>query len=158
MSSYRDGSGSDKQNIKRRRFEEMRRENAMVITQYVYPAQFVNEDNGTVSVFFPDLDGCYTYDTTIEGAARMAKEALEGHIETLLERNITLPNPTNIKNVKVSDGCVMLVVADVENMGKENAPVKKTLSIPKWLDREATKAHLNFSGVLKEALIEKLAE
>ena len=33
---------------------------------------------------------------------------------------------------------------------------KKTLTIPKWLDREATRAHLNFSGILQEALKERL--
>jgi len=129
----------------------------MKAMQYVYPAQFVNEDNGSVSVFFPDLEGCHTYDDTIEGAMLMAKEALEGFIEVVfLETGKTLPAPSNIKDVKIDNGCVMLVVADVENMSKENVPVKKTLTIPKWLDREATKAHLNFSGVLKEALIERL--
>jgi len=41
-------------------------------------------------------------------------------------------------------------------MGRENKPVKKTLTIPKWLDREATKSHINFSRVLQEALKERL--
>jgi len=128
----------------------------MKYKQYVYPAQFVNEDNGTTSVYFPDLEGCHTYDDTIEGALIMAKDALEGYIEVLLEMNKPLPKPSNLKDITADNGCVMLVVADVENMEKENAPVKKTLTIPKWLDREATKAHLNFSGILREALIEKL--
>ena len=123
---------------------------------YVYPAQFVNEENGTISVYFPDLEGCYTYDDTMEGAILMAKEALEGYIEVLLEIDKTLPKPSEISDVKIENGFVMLVVADVNNMAKENIPVKKTLTIPKWLDREATKAHFNFSSVLKEALIDKL--
>jgi len=67
-----------------------------------------------------------------------------------------LPKPSNIKEITVDDGFVMMVVADVLNMPEENRPVKKTLSIPKWLDREATNAHLNFSGVLRDALIEQL--
>jgi predicted RNase H-like HicB family nuclease len=124
--------------------------------QYVYPAQFVNEENGTISVFFPDFEGCQTYDDTMEGAALMAKEALEGYIDVLLELGKTLPKASSIKDVCVDNGFVMMVVADAGNMQEENKPVKKTLSIPKWLDREATNAHLNFSGVLKEALIERL--
>jgi predicted RNase H-like HicB family nuclease len=124
--------------------------------QYVYPAQFENEDNGTVSVYFPDLDGCQTYDETVEGAALMAKDALEGFIEILLEMGKPLPEPSKIKDVNSDNGMVMMVVADTVNMIKENKPVKKTLSIPKWLDREATKAHINFSGVLQEALKQKL--
>jgi len=87
-------------------------------TKYVYPAQFINEDNGTVSVFFPDLDGCYSYDDTIESATIMAKDALEGYIETLLEMQKPLPSPTNIADIKVNDGCVMLVVADIKNMNE----------------------------------------
>jgi predicted RNase H-like HicB family nuclease len=126
--------------------------------QYVYPAQFVTESNGSITVFFPDLEGCQTYDDTLEGAAIMAKKALEGYIDVILDMGKTLPKPSSIGDVAVDNGCVMLVIADAENMGKENAPVKKTLSIPKWLDREATKAHLSFSGVLKEALIERLSE
>ena len=125
---------------------------------YVYPAQFINEDNGTVSVFFPDLDGCYSYDNTIEGAIIMAKDALEGYIETLLEMNRKIPAPTNITDIKVNNGCVMLVVADIENMKTQTRYIKKTLSIPRWLNEAAENAHLNFSGVLQEALKEKLTE
>ena len=128
----------------------------MKITQYIYPAQFINEDNGTISVYFPNLEGCHTYDDTIEGAMLMAKDALEGFIEVLLEMGEEIPKPSDMKDIAAENGIVMLVIADVENMAKENAPVKKTLTIPKWLDRKATKAHLNFSGVLKEALIERL--
>lgn len=124
--------------------------------QYVYPARFVDEDNGTISVFFPDLEGCHTYDDTMEGAALMAKDALEGYIEVILELGKDLPNPSNVKDIVIDNGFVMMVVADVANMPEESQPVKKTLSIPKWLDREATNARLNFSGILKDALIEHL--
>ena len=94
--------------------------------QYVYPAQFVNEDNGTTSVFFPDLDGCHTYDSTLEGAALMAKDALEGWVETMLEIGEPLPSPSKINEITVGDGCVMLVVADVKNIKSPNLYVKRT--------------------------------
>ena len=128
----------------------------MRMKQYVYPAQFIKEDNGSISVFFPDLDGCQTYDETMEGAMLMAKNALEGYIDTYIDLNKTIPEPSDLKDVSTDDGVVMLVVADIRNMTKENKPVKKTLTIPKWLDREATKANLSFSGILQEALKERL--
>lgn len=81
---------------------------------------------------------------------------MEGYIDVLLETGKVLSKPSNILDIAVDNGFVMMVVADVGNMVEENKPVKKTLTIPKWLDREATNAHLNFSGVLKEALIERL--
>jgi len=128
----------------------------MKAKQYVYPAQFINEDNGTISVYFPDLEGCHTYDNTIEGATLMAKDALEGYIEVAFELGKELPAPSRLNDVTVENGFTMMVVADVVNMPHENKSVKKTLSIPMWLDREATKARLNFSGILKDALIEHL--
>jgi len=128
----------------------------MKTKKYAYPAQFINEENGTVSVYFPDLEGCCTYDDTIDGAAIMAKEALELYIEVALEKDEKLPTPSAVNDITAKNGSVMVVIADVINIPQENIPVKKTLTIPKWLDREASKAHLNFSGVLREALIEKL--
>jgi len=107
--------------------------------QYVYPAQFIYEDNGSISVYFPDLEGCQTYDDTINGATIMAKDALEGFIGVLLEMGKPLPEPSDIKDIAVDDGLVMMVVADVVNIQEENKPVKKILSIPKWLDREANR-------------------
>ena len=124
--------------------------------QYVYPAQFINEDNGSITVLFPDLNGCQTYDETIEGAVIMAKDALESYIDIHIDLGKSLPTPSNLNDIKINNGVVMLVVADVKNMIKESKSVKKTLTIPKWLEREAPKANINFSGVLQEALKERL--
>ena len=124
--------------------------------QYAFPARFIDEENGAITVYFPDLDGCQTYDDTIAGAAIMAKEALEGYISVLMDLGQELPPPSNIDDLLQEKGLIMMVVADIKGIDDENKPVKKTLSIPKWLDREATSAHINFSGVLKEALIERL--
>ena len=84
--------------------------------QYVYPAKFVNEDNGTISVFFPDLEGCHTCDDTMEGAALMAKDALEGYIEVVFELGKELPKPSSVQDIAINNGFVMMVVADVANM------------------------------------------
>ena len=129
----------------------------MAKIKYAYPAQFVNEDNGTVSVYFPDLDGCYTYDDTIEGAAVMAKEALELYIDVALEEGGRLPKPSLLKDLKNIEGSVMIVIADLENMKKQNKAVNKTVTLPYWLNVAAEKEHINFSGVLQEALKERLA-
>jgi hypothetical protein len=36
--------------------------------------------------------------------------------------------------------------------------VKKTLTIPSWLNRAAERKNVNFSATLKDALIKKLVE
>ena len=127
-----------------------------MLKQYVYPARFINEDNGSISVYFPDLDGCHTYDSTLEGAALMAKGALEDWIETMLEIGQPISPPSKLEDVAADNGCVMLVIADTRNIKTQTRFVKKTLSIPYWLNVAAENEHINFSGVLQEALKERL--
>ena len=126
-----------------------------MITKIVYPAVFQKEETGYF-VSFPDIQPCYTEGKTLEEAVIMAKDVLESRIEVALESGEDLPSPSEIESLK-SD-IVMLIVADVENIKSQTRYVKKTLSIPKWLNIAAEKAHINFSGVLQEALKERLAE
>jgi len=81
--------------------------------QYAYPAQFIKETNGTFTVYFPDLEGCQTYDDTLEGAAIMAKQALEGYIEVLIEEGGELPLPSKYSDISPKSEYVMMVVADL---------------------------------------------
>ena len=43
------------------------------------------------------------------------------------------------------------------DLARQTKSVKKTLTIPYWLNEKALEAKLNFSAVLQEALLEKLA-
>lgn len=123
-------------------------------TKYVYPAVFSKEENGYF-VKFPDINPCYTEGATLEEAVIMAKDVLESRIEVALERGELLPTPSDIDAL---DGDkVMLIVGDVENIKSQTRFVKKTLSIPYWLNAAAEQQHINFSGVLQEALKERLA-
>lgn len=123
-------------------------------TKYAYPAVFLKEENGYF-VSFPDIQPCYTEGGSLEEAVIMAKDVLESRIEVALERGDSLPIPSNLDELKGDK--VMLVVADVENIKSQNRFVKKTLSIPHWLNVAAEKEHINFSGVLQDALKERLA-
>jgi len=123
-------------------------------TKYVYPAIFEKEKKGYF-VKFPDIQPCYTEGSTLEEAAIMAKDVLESRIEVALEHGEKLPVPSEIDTIKGSR--VMLVVADIENIKSQTRFVRKTLSIPYWLNVVAEKEHLNFSGILQEALKKRLA-
>ena len=123
-------------------------------TKYAYPAIFTKEDNGYF-VKFPDIQPCYTEGETLEEAVIMAKDVLESRIEVALERDETLPAPSDIDSL--NGDRVMLIVGDVENIKSQTRYVKKTLSIPYWLNAAAEKEHINFSGVLQEALKERLS-
>jgi len=123
-------------------------------TKYAYPAIFKKEEKGYF-VTFPDIQPCYTEGKTLEEAVIRAKDVLESRIEVALERNETLPAPSDTDTL--SGDKIMLIVADVENIKSQTRFVRKTLSIPYWLNVAAEKEQINFSGVLQEALKERLA-
>jgi len=124
-------------------------------TKYAYPAVFEKED-GKYFVNFPDIQPCYTEGNTLEEAVIRAKDVLESRIEVAFERNEQLPHPSDIDSI--TGARVMLIVADIENIKSQTRYVKKTLSIPYWLNAAAEKEHINFSRVLQEALKERLVD
>lgn len=122
-----------------------------------YPAVF-HEEDGSVWAEFPDLEGCQTYGDTIEECVKEANEALGLYAESLIERGMKLPRPTKIRDINIDDenSFVMAVYCDLNNYMKDSKAVKKTLTIPQWLNDRAVKSNINFSETLQNALIEKI--
>ncbi|MEG0899560.1 MAG: type II toxin-antitoxin system HicB family antitoxin [Oscillospiraceae bacterium] len=130
-----------------------------------YPACFYKENNGGYSVIFPDLNHLATCGDDLEEAFIMAIDCLAGHIYYLKKNNEVLPKPTDIKKVDMEneyqdfqEAFVNIVAVDVEEYAKKHfeSSVKKTLTIPTWLNDMAMEKNINFSGLLQEALKEKL--
>ncbi|MFD2692380.1 hypothetical protein [Sporolactobacillus shoreicorticis] len=70
-----------------------------------------------------------------------------------------IPAPSNPSNIKaLSEGFVVLVEAwtDIVRDEAENKAIKKTLTIPKWLNDEAEKNKINFSQLLQFTIKEQL--
>ena len=122
-----------------------------------YPAVF-HEEDGSVWAEFPDLEGCQTYGDTIEECVKETNEALGLYAESLIERGMKLPRPTKIRDINIDDenSFVMAVYCDLNNYMKDSKAVKKTLTIPQWLNDRAVKSNINFSETLQNALIEKI--
>lgn len=117
-----------------------------------YPVVFHPEEVG-YSVSVPDLEGCFTQGDTMNEAVAMAQDA----IGLMLEDYKVYPKPSCPADIQTEPGdFIVMVQFDEEAYNKQFKPVKKTLSIPSWLNDAAEEAHLNFSGVLQEALKEKL--
>ena len=128
------------------------------MAKYIYPAIFTKEENDYI-VNFPDVQGCYTQGKTIAEAMEMAVDALCLMLYGYEEDGIKIPEPSEISKLKVDEkSFTSLVTCDTNFYKKfyDNKAVKKTLSIPNWLNKEAEAAHINFSSVLKEALIKRL--
>lgn len=129
--------------------------------KYAYPACFYQEDDGRFSVEFADFE-LATFGDDLADAIYMAADAAAGRILSMLNDGEKLPQPSNIKKIKPEDssGFVSMVYIDLEKQkaNYDESPVKKTLTIPSWLNKAAEKKNVNFSSTLKEALIEKIAQ
>lgn len=121
---------------------------------FVYPAIFHHEDD-SYWVEFPDLEGCHTYGSTVNETMEAAQEALSGYLLTLLEQGRSIAAPSDMSELSAPDGFCTLVSCDI-NQYKDTKAVKKTLSIPAWLNERAVAMGINFSQVLQEALLSKI--
>lgn len=126
------------------------------MAKYVYPAVFTDEGNG-YSVFFRDLEGCYTCGDTLEEAIEMAEDALSFTLYDYEKEGKAIPRPVGNYELGKKD-FINYIRCDTEEYHRmnNNKAIKKTLSIPEWLNEKAMAAGLNFSQVLQEALKEKL--
>lgn len=122
--------------------------------RYVYPAVFKPED-GLYNVTFPDLPDCYTCGDDLTDALFMAQDILADVLADREEQNEPVPKPSVISAVSVPVGCtVALVTADTDAWRRTHSgkAVKKTLTIPQWMDTAAQVRGINFSQVLQDAL------
>ena len=124
--------------------------------KFVYPAIFTEED-GSYIVEFPDLEGCQTFADSIPEAVEYAEEALSGYLLSLLEAEQIPQKATDIRKIKTDVGFVSLISCELD-VYKETKAVKKTLSIPAWLNNLAIESGVNFSEALRESLMTKLAK
>jgi predicted RNase H-like HicB family nuclease len=125
--------------------------------KYIYPACFYEEENGQYSVIFPDFNGA-TFGNNKEDAYNMAVDYLGGIIVDMQDDKEKLPIPSDIRNINANEqpnGFVTLVAVDAEQY-RLTKSVKKTLTIPVYLDKAAIEQKINFSKLLQEALKQRL--
>lgn len=134
----------------------------------VYPACFFKEENG-YSVIFPDLNWLATCGDTQEQAMEMAVDCLAGYLFMCKREQEAVPEASAVESVDIKavaeelelaakDCFVNMVSVDMEEYAKKHfeKAVKKTLTIPAWLNKAALEKNINFSQVLQEALIQKI--
>ena len=125
---------------------------------YSFPAILYYDDDG-ISIEFPDLPGCLPCAHSTEEAIKNAKEALGLHLWGMEKDNDKIPTPTDIKDMKLEDKSIPLLVEVFMPPIRDrinNKVVKKTLTIPQWLNAEAERHGVNFSQILQNGLKEYL--
>ncbi len=123
-----------------------------------YPAIFQKEDVG-YSVWLNDVSGCISQGDTFQEAVENIKDALGLCLEAAADEHSTLPEPSSPENVELEPGQFTAII-EFDKLAylkkHDKKAVKKTLSIPNWLNVAAEEQHINFSAVLQSALMEKL--
>lgn len=128
----------------------------------VYPACMYEEDDGSYSVEVPDLKGCCTQGNTLQESLEMAQDAALGWILTSIEDDEEIPQASKIEDIKLENerGFKTLLLLDIDQYTQKygsKQSVKKTLTIPSWLNKRAEKIGVNFSQTLQDALLSKIA-
>ena len=122
---------------------------------YVYPAIFYEEE-GKISVIFPDLGNLATFGDNIADAMRMAVDVCGQYLFTALRDGAILKDLE--MEFSADNAFVNMVLVDMTEYARQHSDkaVKKTLSIPMWLNTLCEEKSINFSKVLQEALLSKI--
>ncbi len=122
--------------------------------KYVYTAVFTDTGEG-YSVAIPDLPGCITGGDNLADAMTMVADAGAMWLWDAENKNELIPKASAFEKIPVAEKEVKsLVLLDTDEYRRANdsRAVKKTLTIPNWLNTKAEKAGINFSQVLQEGL------
>ncbi|EET60406.1 toxin-antitoxin system, antitoxin component, HicB family [Marvinbryantia formatexigens DSM 14469] len=124
-----------------------------------YPALFHEAEEGGFWVEFPDIPECLTQGDDMQQAYEMAVEALGFSLASMEDGGETVPDASSPQDIQTEDGAFLVVIEfDMAEYRRKHCSraVKKTLSIPEWLNDIAIRQNINFSQVLQEALMEKV--
>ena len=128
------------------------------MAKYIYPAVFKKEE-GILVVSFPDFESCYTQGDDLQDAYEMAADVLCLTLYRMEENDAPIPVPSEIKKIKTNkDEFVSFISCDTIEYRQyyDNRAVKKTLTIPAWLNTMSEREGINFSAVLQKALKQEL--
>ena len=129
------------------------------MNKFFYPAIFHVAEEGGFWITFPDLPECMTQGDNMQEAYEMAVDALGLALVSREQEKLEIPTASELSNISIEkdEYCVLIEFDMLAYKKRTNSKaVKKTLSIPEWLNEAATAAGVNFSQVLQEALMQKI--
>ena len=135
--------------------------------RYAYPVIFTQTEDkkDTVLIEVPDLD-ILTEGYGMADAIEMARDAIGLTGISLEDKGIVIPTPRRMQDIDLSgsqfgdEGKTIVSYVDIDfkiyRDRVDNKTVRRNVTLPNWLNREAEKAQINVSRVLQEALMAKL--
>lgn len=126
--------------------------------RYIFPAIIKLVDE-SYEVRFPDIENCFTFGDDLEDALDSARDVLELCLYDMEQDNIPIPEASGIKDIKLSgnESIAWINIWMIPVRDKmENKSIKKTVTIPKWINDIGVENNLNFSQILQAAIKEKI--
>lgn len=124
-----------------------------------YPALFHKAEEGGFWVSFPDIPECFTQGDDMTQAYEMAVDALGLALTSREEEKLPFPAGSDPTAITVGvDSFLVVIEFDMLAYKKRTSAksVKKTLTIPEWLNEEAVARGINFSKVLQNGLLQEI--
>lgn len=125
----------------------------------------IHKDDGSVfGVTVPDIPGCFSYGESVEEAINNARDAVYGHLETLLE----IGEKAEIKESSIDSlvsnpdfaGAIWAIV-DVDLSKIDPTPERVNISLPRFvlskIDSYTKAKHETRSGFLARAAMNELS-
>ncbi|MDR0974075.1 MAG: type II toxin-antitoxin system HicB family antitoxin [Ruminococcus sp.] len=122
--------------------------------RYTYPAVFHPAKEGGYWIDFPDLPGCFSQGETIDECMDMSLDAASIWLCAREDNKLEAVKPSIGYKSLIPDEIVTLISVDTNTYraANDNRAVKKTLTLPNWLNEKAVEAHLNFSSILQDGI------
>ena len=70
--------------------------------EYIYPAVFHTNKNGSYTITFPDLPGCISEGKSLSNAIQWAQWALSEWMEYLVDKGMDIPAASHIKTIETN--------------------------------------------------------
>lgn len=125
---------------------------------YIYPI-IVKKEEDEILVSFPDFPDQMTDAETMEDAVESAQNVIALEIIDKLDQNKKIPEATALEDIVLEEGEQVIYVQvwlPYYRQTVKEIYVKKTLTIPQWLDIMAKEKEINFSAVLVKGLKKEL--
>lgn len=121
--------------------------------KYAYPAIFTPLGDDGYDVVIPDLSGCRTCGKDLADAIEMAEDAISMWLWDAENEKETIPQASKTFEIELSQ-FISFIKADTDAYRRQHdtKAVKKTLSIPNWLNAEAERVNAPYSQILQQGL------
>lgn len=127
---------------------------------FTYPSiMYQEKGEDKIYIRFPDFPGLCAFGNTRQEAVQQAQEALAMLLIALIDEKRPLPEPEQAGDMTVKEGEQLLYIQlwlPYFRSTMKEIYVKKSVTVPTWLDELAKSKNLNFSAALVRGLKEEL--